>query len=209
MSPTRRSARRSNCNATFHVDSEVEIRSSLWRNGTLGDEGLGAVPPNTPIDGSVDFPELNGPINEDLSPMPLFDQRIMKDSLMDRRKVTSTDGWVFELINLKFRFKDLDLEDDHFQFRRIHSSNLFVIHSVVSYDGDGQEFLPASIRYARKNLHFIFFSIDDPGDFELAPVASFHPKLSESQRFYTEYRLSKYPKNNSVHYVSLHRGIEG
>ena len=82
MSPTRRSARRSNCNATFHVDSEVEIRSSLLRNGTLGDEGSGAVPPTTPIDGRVDFPELNGPINEDLSPMPLFDQRIMKDSLM-------------------------------------------------------------------------------------------------------------------------------
>ena len=76
-------------------------------------------------------------------------------------------------------------------FRHIHSSNLFIIHSVVLYDGDVQEFLPASIRYARKNLHFILFSVDDPGDFELVPVASFHPKLSESQRFYIQHhRLS-------------------
>ena len=142
------------------------------------------MPPTTPIDGGVDLSELNGPLNEDSFSMPFFDQRIMKDSLMDRRKVTSTDDWVFELINLKFRFKDLDLEADHLDFRRIHSSNLFVIHSVVLYDGDVQEFLPASIRYARKNLHFVFFSVDDPGDFELVPVVSFHPKLSEPQRFY-------------------------
>ena len=111
---------------------------------------------------------------------------------MDRRKVTSTDDWVFELINLKFRFlfKDLDLEDDHFQFNCIRSSNFFVIHSVALYDGDGQELLPASIsvRRARKSLRFVFFSIDDPGDFELAPVASSHPKLSESQRLYAQRR---------------------
>ena len=148
------------------MDSEVEIRSSLWRSGTLGDEGSGAVPPTTPLDGGVDLPELNGPLNEDSSPTPLFDKRIMKDSLMDRRKTTSTDGWAFELINLKFRFKDLDLEADRLHFRRIHSSNFLVIHSVALYlyDGDMQEFLPASIttitiRYARKSLHFIF-SVD-------------------------------------------------
>ena len=83
---------------------------------------------------------------------------------MDRRKVASTDGWVFELINLKLRFKDLDLEADHLHFRRIHSSNLSFIHSVVLYDGEAEEFLPASIRHARKNLCFVFFSVYDPGE---------------------------------------------
>ena len=76
------------------MDSEVEIRSSLWLNETLSDEGSGVVPLTTPLDGGVDLAEVNGPLAEDSFSTPLFDQRIMKDSRMDRRKVISIDGWV-------------------------------------------------------------------------------------------------------------------
>ena len=64
------------------MDSEVEIRSSLWLNETLSDEGSGVVPLTTPLDGGVDLAEVNGPLAEDSFSTPLFDQRIMKDSLM-------------------------------------------------------------------------------------------------------------------------------
>ena len=40
------------------------------------------------------------------------------------------------------------------------------------------------VRYAKRkrNLHFIFYSIDDIDDYEISPVASFDPSLSERDK---------------------------
>ena len=70
----------------------------------------------------------------------------------------TSDDVGYRVVEIPRAFKDL--EADRLHLRRAHSSNLLVIiHSVVLYDGDVQEFLPAFIRYARKSLYFIF-SVD-------------------------------------------------
>ena len=41
-------------------------------------------------------------------------------------------------------------------------------------------------------MHFLFYSVDNLNEYELAPIASFHPKLKEARRFY-----SLYPPNDA------------
>ena len=36
----------------------------------------------------------------------------------------------------------------------------------------------------RGGVYILFASVDAPSDYEVAPVASFHPKLSERNKFY-------------------------
>ena len=49
----------------------------------------------------------------------------------------------------------------------------------MTYNADRKEFMQANIRYFRKSLHFIFYSLDETNDYEIAPVASFDPTLPD------------------------------
>ena len=77
---------------------------------------------------------------------------------MDSAVITSHDKWVHSLKGVAFHFKEMELEGN-LDFKSRHPSNSFIIHSVVVYDGVNQQFPPSSVRYARKNLHFLFYSI--------------------------------------------------
>ena len=103
---------------------------------------------------------------------------------MDDRHVTEQDAWIFAFIGKWFRFKDLELEDDP-EFRSRHPSNCFKIHQLVHYDGTNRRFMPATVRYARKRLYFICYSVDNVSDYEMMPIKAFHPSLEERNRFYS------------------------
>ena len=54
----------------------------------------------------------------------------------------------------------------------------------MTYNADRKEFMQANIRYFRKSLHFIFYSLDETNDYEIAPVASFDPTLPDRSKLY-------------------------
>ena len=58
-----------------------------------------------------------------------------------------------------FRYKEEEFEDD-LEFKSKHPSNMFIAHSIVVYNADKRQFMPANVRYARKNLHIICYSVD-------------------------------------------------
>ena len=47
-----------------------------------------------------------------------------------------------------------------------------------------KEFLPSTVRYARKRLYFVGYSIDVVSDYELFPVGSLHARVQDRERFY-------------------------
>ena len=63
------------------------------------------------------------------------------------------------------------------------STRLFVIRFIVTYSADRKELMPANIRYSKKSLRFIFYSLDETNDYEIAPVASFDPTLPDRVPF--------------------------
>ena len=104
-------------------------------------------------------------------------------SVMTSKCVTSKDSWAFDMIGKIFHYKELEREDD-IEYRNNNISNTSIIHSLVLYDGKSKKFLKSSVRYATRCLHFLFYSVDNVDEYELAPAASFHPKMKEGSRFY-------------------------
>ena len=60
MSNSRSSRRSGERIATFHVDDEIEISSSLLQNDSLADRVSGAGPPASSLQGDVDLAEVPG-----------------------------------------------------------------------------------------------------------------------------------------------------
>ena len=105
------------------------------------------------------------------------------DYCMEGRHVTDKDSWVFSLLGQWLQYKELELEDD-LEFKSKHPSNRFRIYSIVNYNGSRRRFINASVNYASRNLYFVCNSVDAPSDYESTSAKSFHPKLSERERFY-------------------------
>ena len=181
MSNPRSSKRTSARIATFHVDDEIEISSSLLQNDSLDDRVSGAGPPALSLQSDADLTEVPDSFVHDESIE--FGIHGLDSFRMDQRHVTEKDSWVFSLSGKWFKYKELELEDD-LDFKSKHPSNRFRVHCLVHYNGSKRRFLNKSVNYARRNLYFICYSVDDPYDYELVPIASFHPKLSERDRFY-------------------------
>ena len=97
--------------------------------------------------------------------------------------MASQDNWILSLISKSFKRKELEFEYD-LDFKAKHPSNRLITHSLVTCDGANKKFIPSSVRYTRKSLHFICYSVDLSSDYELMPALSFQPKLSERDRFY-------------------------
>ena len=181
MSNPRSSRRTSARVATFHVDDEIEISSSLLRSDSLGDRVSGAGPPVLSLQGNADLTEVPDSFAHDESTE--FGIQGLENFRMDRRHVIEKDSWAFSLLGKWFKYKDLELEDD-LEFKAKHPTNNFRIYCLVHYNGSKRKFLYPSVTYAKRNLYFICYSVDALDDYELVSVASFHPKLSERNKFY-------------------------
>ena len=66
----------------------------------------------------------------------------------------------------------MELEDD-LDFKDRHPSNRFRIIGIVHYDGEKKVFIPATVRYAKKRLFLLCYSVDKPCDYELVSIAVF------------------------------------
>ena len=131
------------------------------------------------MQGNADLAEAPGSFvynfnyNED--PFPTFANPTFN---VDREIVASKDSWALDMIGLAFHYKDLEHESD-LQLKSRWSSNTFAIQSLVAYDGKSQRLLSSSVRRSRRSLRFLFYSVDATHEYEIAPVASFDPTLSE------------------------------
>ena len=160
------------------------IGSPCLTTQPLGDEVSGTGSPTTPTQEDVDLAEVNAPVvNQSNVNKMNFGIQGFENFRMDRRYVGVKDSWAFLLLGQWFKYKELELEDD-LDFKAKHPSNKFRIHSIVNYNASKRKFLDASVNYVKKNLYFICYSADTPSDYEVAPVASLHPKLSEREKFY-------------------------
>lgn len=99
------------------------------------------------------------------------------------------------MVSLFITYKELELEDD----AQLESSpsNAFVIHSLVVYDDVDQRLLSSSVRRSRRSLCLSLYSVDTTHEYEIAPVASLHPKLTERLRFYALH------SGDELHYVPM------
>ena len=122
--------------------------------------------------------------------MPTFDSTPFEFAVVGHSILSSRDRWTLQLIGARFRYKEEELEDD-VNFRDKRPSSLFITHSIVAYNALSRQFVTANNRYSKRNLHFIFYSVDDVNDFEIVPVASFEPSLQERRRFYVFYQSSE------------------
>ena len=139
---------------------------------------------------NVDLTEVPGSFANDQPNLPTFDSTPFEFATVGHSILSSRDRWTLQLIGAMFRYKEEELEDD-VNFRDKHPSNLFIIHSIVTYNALSRQFVTANNRYSKRNLHFIFYSVDDVNDFEIVPVASFEPTLQERRRFYVFYQSSE------------------
>ena len=185
MSNPRSSRRKCARVATFHVDDEIEISSSILQSDSLHDRVSGAGPPVLSLQGNADLAEVPGSIVCNEPYLPTFDTRSFEFAVIDDRALSSLDRWALELVGKRFKYEDHEFEgDQEFKMKHKHPSNLFVIHSLVVYSGEKKKFIPANVRYAKRNLHFIFYSLDDLNDYEITPVASFDANLLDRDKIF-------------------------
>ena len=136
----------------------------------LGDEVSGTGSPATPTQGVVDPAGVNGFVDpQSAFPRHTFRIKRIEDYRMDRY-VTERDAWSLDVIGKCFRFKEMELEDAP-DFSSRHPSNIFKVQYLVHFDPDKKEFLPSTVRYARKRLYFVGYSIDVVSDYELFPTS--------------------------------------
>ena len=83
--------------ATFHVDDEIEISSSLWRNDSLDDRVSRTGPPASSLQGDADLAEMPGSFVYNEDPFPAFDAEEFAASLVEENLVT-TDRWMLSLL---------------------------------------------------------------------------------------------------------------
>ena len=114
---------------------------------------------------------------------PSFDVNTFAFATVDQSVMVPADRWAQLLVGKQFRYKNEELEDDLI-FKRKHPTNVFAIYSIVTYSADKMQFLPANLRYSKRNLHFLCYSMDAVDDYELIPIKSFHAALQERERFY-------------------------
>ena len=111
MSNPRSSRRTSARVATFHVDDEIEISSSLLQSDSLGDGASGAGPPALSLQGNADLAEVPGSIVCNESYLPTFDTRPFEFAFIDDRALASRDRWALELVvKTRFKYKDYEFE---------------------------------------------------------------------------------------------------
>ena len=188
--------------ATFHVDDEIEVSSSLWQSDSLDDGASGAGPPALSLQGNVDLAEAPGSIAYSGNALvnPTFNVDCFAHSVMSSKRVTSKHSWV--LIGKAFYYKELERDDD-LERKSNNKSNAFVTHSLIVYDGKSKAFLKSSVRCATRSLRFLFYSVDSVDEHEVAPVASFHPNLTEGARLYALQRSEDVDQNAHDHAVAL------
>ena len=201
MSNPRSSRRRSARVATLHVNVATEDPSSPRQSELLSDRVSGAGPPALSLIRNADLAEVPGSFANDQPSLPTFDSTPFEFAVVGHSILSSRDRWTLQLIGARFRYKEEELEDD-VDFRDKHPSNLFIIHSIVTYNALSRQFVAANNRYSKRNLHFIFYSVDDVNDFEIAPVASFEPTLQERRRFYVFYQSSETSQSISSYNVA-------
>ena len=126
MSNPRSSRRTSARIATFHVDDEIEISSSLQQREALSDRISGAGPPALSLERNADLIEVPGSFAKTQSSLPTFEVNAFQFSIVGHAILSSRDRWAFQLIGSRFRYKEEELEDD-MQFKTEHPSNVFVL----------------------------------------------------------------------------------
>ena len=182
MSNPRSSRRTSARIATFRVDDEVEISSSLLQTDSLHDRIPGAGPPVASLQGNTDLAEVPDSFVHNGYMDPSFDVNTFAFATVDQSIMVPADRWAQLLVGKQFRYKNEELEDDLI-FKRKRPTNVFVVYSIVTYSADKMQFLPANLRCSKRNLHFLCYSMDAVDDYELIPIKSFHAALQERERF--------------------------
>ena len=103
MSNPRSSRRTSARVATFHVDDEIEISSSLLRSDSLGDRVSGAGPPALSLQGDADLTEVPGSIAHNGYMEPTFDASRFSFAVVDDKVIAPGDRWAKSLIGKSFK----------------------------------------------------------------------------------------------------------
>ena len=100
--------------ATFHVDDEIEISSSLLQSDSLGDRASGAGPPALSLQGDADLAEAPGSVacNDDALPNPTLSVDRFGHSAVASRLLISKESWALETIGSALHHKGLEHEDD-------------------------------------------------------------------------------------------------
>ena len=127
MSRPRSSRRTSARIATFHVDDEVEISSSLLQTDSLHDRISGAGPPVLSLQGNTDLAEVPDSFVHNGYMDPSFDVNTFAFATVDQSIMVPADRWAQLLVGKQFRYKNEELEDDLI-FKRKHPTNVFVIY---------------------------------------------------------------------------------
>ena len=154
MSKPRSSRRTSARIATFHVDDEIEISSFRQRRESLRDRVSGAGPPTLSLIRNVDLTEVPGSFANDQPSLPTFDSTPFEFAVVGHSILSSRDRWTLQLIGARFRYKEEELEDD-VDFRDKHPSNLFTIHSIVTYNALSRQFVAANTNNRYSKYYYV------------------------------------------------------
>ena len=112
MSKPRSSRRTSARIATFHVDDEIELSSSLMQNDSLADRVSGSGPPALSLQGYADLAEVPDSFMHYEFIAPSFDAHRFAFATVNDRIMAPSDRWTQTLIGKQFKYKEEELEDD-------------------------------------------------------------------------------------------------
>ena len=120
----------------------------------------------------------------DAFPEPTFDPSIFNHVILTKNKLRNQHHWAYDMIGSQFAYKQGELDD-----LEANPSNLWMVMEIIigHKNTDGHVVIPSSTSsvYRDKDLYFLVYSYDRPHDYEMFPVESFKPTLSERNKFFT------------------------
>ena len=116
-------------------------------------------------------------------PESTFDCSIFSHVTLARDRARNNHLWAFDMIGSQFAYKEGEIDD-----LESNPSNLWMIIQIIlgEEDANGDVVIPSSTSsvYRDNQLYFLVYSFDRPSVYELFPVKSFNPNLSERRKFF-------------------------
>ena len=116
-------------------------------------------------------------------PESTFDCSIFSHVTLARDRARNSHLWAFDMIGSQFAYKEGEIDD-----LESNPSNLWMIIQIIlgEEDENGDVVIPSSTSsvYRDNQLYFLVYSYDCPSVYELFPVKSFNPNLSERRKFF-------------------------
>jgi len=171
------------------VDSTLSSNPVLPRDAPSTNQttpSIGTGSPSYPLHGSDALAEGNVEVfgEGDTFPEPTFDSSIFTHVILSKNRLRNQHLWAYDMIGSQFAYKQGELDD-----LQSNPSNLWMIKEIIigHKNTQGNVVIPSSTSsvYRDKDLYFLVYSYDRPYDYEMFPVESFKPSLSERNKFFT------------------------